>query len=477
MEDSETRIRTDTEATKGLQIALLILLSILFTISLPTLWLGISPELSFFSFLSEWQILGSLGTTLAIFSGIIAYVFGWNPQGRALHWFRERILLNVLRSSIALVIANTLLLAVIYLEATFLYGFSSPPNNPVVDAIYADNYAAADRELGSAILNDENIATLFFVNDSIRQQSFSMSQDADKELCRVYLNYFENKQQLFTPIWQRHIQSYAQASCMQALENPKAAVAFYEKSRLYARWLGPEYERRTGRNIAAIYFSDHNGSAGISGNNERHRYIISLIGSDSNETAQRMVGSSYYLLGEYSKAIETWNALLSSIAASQSIERKRIFNNIALAYTALHQNSLALTKVEEGLQLPFSEANESERREQVRLLSTKTIIQLNANSCTSAKTAWNTRNKLKQQEISKCTSLISAQILACENVFSNRNGIIESLLIGVGQDPDSFSDHTAEALNSIIEQAEKTFTDCYLGLRFNTLSVKKAVLH
>ena len=462
---------------KNLQIALLILLSVAFATSLPTLWLGVSPELTLLSFLSGWQIFGSLGTTLAIYSGIIAYVFGWNPQGKALHWFRENILLKALTSSATLVTANTLLLALLLLEASFLYGFRAPLNNPVVDAIYAENYAAADRELASIELSEDRIATLFFVNDSIRQQFFSTSQNADKDLCRVYLNYFSKTKQLFSPIWHRYIQAYAQASCMQVLENPKAAVAFYEKSRLYARWLGPEEERRTARKIAAIYFSDNNGTIGISGSNERYRYIISLLGSDSNETAQRMVGSSYYLLGEYSKAIETWNVLLSSIAATQSIERKKIINNIALAYTALHQNSLALAKVEEGLQIPFSESNENDRREQIRLLSTKTLVELNANSCASARTTWDTRNRLKQQDLSKCTSLISAQVLACGSSANNKAKIVESLLIGVAQDPVSFRDHTTEALSAIIEQAEKTFTGCYLGLRFNVNSVKQVVLN
>jgi sulfur relay (sulfurtransferase) complex TusBCD TusD component (DsrE family) len=461
---------------KSLQIALLILLSAAFAISLPTLWLGISPEMSLFSFLSGWQVVGSLATTLAIYSGVIAYVFGWNPQGTALHWFREKILLKALRSSATLVTANALLLTLISLETSFLYGFSAPPNNPVVDAIYAENYAAADRELASIELADGHIATLFFINDSIRQQFFSTSQNADKDMCRVYLNYFSKTRLLFTPIWHRYMQAYAQASCMQVLENSKSAVAFYEQARLYARWLGHEEERRTARKIAAIYFSDNNDTAGISGSSERYRYIISLVGADSNEAAQRMVGSSYYLLGEYSNAIETWSTQLLSIAVTQATERKKIINNIALAYTALHQNSLALAKIEEGLQLTFSVSNENERREQIRLLSTKTLVELNANSCNSARITWDTRNRLKQQELSKCSSLIGVQVLACGNAANDRGKIIESLLIGVGQDPSSFKDHTTEAVSAIIKQAEKTFSNCYLGLKFNADSVKQAVL-
>jgi tetratricopeptide (TPR) repeat protein len=462
---------------KYLQIALLFLLSVAFAISIPTLWLGVSPELSLLSFLSGWQVFGSLTTTLAIYTGIIAYIFGWDPHSKALHWFRENVLLRSLHSVATLATVNVILLVFILLEASFLYGFFVSPNRSIVDAIYAENYAAADRELASVDIPGNRIAALYFVNDSIRQQFFSTSQNADKNLCRVYLNYFSRTNQIFTPIWHRYMQAYAQASCMQVLENPKAAVAFYEQSRLYARWLGPEEERRTARKIATIFFYDNNGAAGISAHSERYRYIITLIGSDSNETAQRMVGSSYYLLGEFSKAIETWETLLSSISTTQAIERKRLINNIALAYTALHQKSLALVKVEEGLQLPFSESNESERREQIRLLSTKTLVELNGNSCISARTSWDARNKLKQQDLSKCTSLIGAQVLACGNVSSNRSEIISSLLIGVGQDPSSFKDYTTEALSAIIEQAEKTFTDCYLGLRFDANSVKQAVLN
>ena len=197
--------------------------------------------------------------------------------------------------------------------------------------------------------------------------------------------------------------------------------------------------------------------------------------STSKEVAQRLVGESYYSLGEYSKAIETWEAMLLSLSTKQIAERKKTINSIALAYIALLQNSQALAKIEEGLRLQYSEKIDTERREQSRLLSTKASIELSSNLCSEASTTWDSKNILGYQETSKCRSLINAQVLSCSTSADNKGEIIDSLFIGVGQDPSSFRDNKPEALSAIIRQAEQMFKDCYLGLRFNSNNVKRAV--
>lgn len=85
-----------------------------------------------------------------------------------------------------LVAANTIILVFILLELSFLHTLRLPPNNFVIDAIYAENYAAADRALASTELPDDLIATLFFVNDAMRQQFFQQAKMRTK-ICAEYI--------------------------------------------------------------------------------------------------------------------------------------------------------------------------------------------------------------------------------------------------------------------------------------------------
>jgi len=100
------------------------------------------------------------------------------------------------------------------------------------------------------------------------------------------------------------------------------------------------------------------------------------------------------------------------------------------------------------------------------LLSTKTLNLLSQEKCKDAISTWEYRNSFRQQQLSKCTALISAQVLACDQELDQNNKLIESVLIGVGQDPGSFEDYTEAAIRSLADQANTTFSSCYLGLRF-----------
>ena len=57
--------------------------------------------------------------------------------------------------------------------------------------------------------------------------------------------------------------------------------------------------------------------------------------------------------------------------------------------------------------------------------------------------------------------------------------IILLLLVNLtvpGQDPSSFIDRTPEAVMSLVQQASLKFSECYIGLSFDTLGFEKAAL-
>lgn len=456
-----------------LHVTLFTLLTVGFVTTVLALWLGLSPELPMLEFLSGWQVLGSLTSTFAIYVGLIAYVFGWNPRNRFLQWLRTRLLLPFTSKLSPLIVMVVLLLLVVAAETTFLLGFDNSHRNPVVDAVWAENYAAADRELTSLDATSKEIAELYFVNDAIRQEFFSTSQSADKELCRIYSSYFSRRNVLFSDAWTRYMLTYAHASCRQVLEDPQKAIELYRHGMKIARWLGPEEQGRTARKIATIYFYNNNVTTGFNTDEERYQQIIALVGSDSNEIAQRMLGASYYLIGEYTKATEIWTILLRSVPDDKPIERKKILNNLALAYAAQHQLKLALRIVDEGIAISYKEANEQQRREQVRLLSTRTLVQLKQGNCAQASTTWEERNSMRRQQLSKCTALLSAEVVACTGSENAVNETVRHLLLGIGQDPDNFVDFTSDALNSVVDQAQILFEKCYLGLTLNTEGIRR----
>ena len=458
-----------------LQVTLFTLLTVGFVATVLVLWLGLSPELPLLEFLSGWHVFGSLTSTLAIYVGLMAYVFGWNPRNRFLQWFRTRLLLPLTSKLSPLIVMVVLLLVVVAAETTFLLKFDSPHRNSVVDAVWAENYAAADRELASLDATSEEISELYFVNDAIRQEFFSTSQSANKELCRIYSSYFSRRNLLFSDAWTRYMLTYAHASCRQVLEDPQTAIELYRHSMKVARWLGPEEQGRTARKIATIYFYSNNVTTGFNTNEERYRRIIALVGADSNETAQRMLGASYYLIGEYAKAADIWTQLLRSVPAEKKTERKKILNNIALAYAAQHQLKLSLRTVDEGIAISYMKTNERQRREQVRLLSTRTLVQLKQGDCAQAGTTWEERNSIRRQQLSKCTALLSAEVAACTGSENAASETVRHLLHGIGQDPDSFVDFTSDALNSVIGQSQIIFEKCYLGLTLDTEGIRRVL--
>lgn len=458
------------------QTLVLLLFTAVFAVSLPYLWLGVWPDLDFIQYLSNWQIYGTVLSSIAIYAGVAAYVFGWNPQAESLAWLRRAVILPALTKASTLLILIFVLAGILVVESKFIYHFDKEYSTNVVSMIWAENYAGADRLIGETNKTSSEIAELFFINDSIRQQFFSTSQNADKELCRIYANYFSSRNVNFEGAWPRYLIRYAYASCMQVLENPKNSIIQYKKALRLARWINPNEERRTSRKIAAIYFYDSNGVSGIKDRQERLREIVQLLGTDSNPTAQRMLGTSYYLLGEYAKASETWNELLATMGDNEGIEKKKILNNISLAYNAQFQYALAMKKVNKGLSILFDKNNEKERREQIRLLSTKTLTLIAQDNCENAKSVWDYRNSLKQQQLSKCTSLITTQVLSCNHAVGHEKELIESVLIGVGQDPKSFIDYTVPAMSSLVEQADTIFASCYLGLKYPKDKVSGAVM-
>ena len=453
------------KAMRPFKIATIFLSVTAFFLGIVTVWMALFPELFFTEYLMRWEVAGTLVSITIAFLSLLASPF--------------RSLGVQIRNGLAKRgPLSFLLIALVCVQAAgvdFVLRFDDPYATRITRSILDGNYVEADRELGSVDYSADKIAYLHMVNGAISQDFFSTNQSADENLCRVYVNYFQKRNVLFGTAWERYLGKYALASCARVLGSNADAIRMYQDAGRLARWIATDEERRAERRLAAVYLYDRQGTAGITDPAQRYRRVVDLLGTDSHPTAQRMRGSAYYLLGDFARATETWSKFLPSMPEDEAIERKMLHNNLAMAYAALKQFRLALDVVEEGISLPFDEDNQTERREQVRLMSTKALSLLADENCSRAESTWKLRNALTRQPLGSCSSLISAQIHACNGSLENQEQVLADVLVGIGQQPEEFRDRTEAALMALVDQAESAFASCYLGLTFDAGSVRSAM--
>ena len=460
--------------TKFLQWLVFLLITAVSVAMAPYLWLGFSPERSFLEFLSGWQIIGLIGGIVAAYTTMVAFLFGWDPRVKFGAWVRSHLVLPLLLRKDRLIIICLVLVVILVVQLNFLIGFSQIANVDLKRLLEVEDFAAVDKELEDNRAEDRDY--WFVVNDSMRQQFFSTSQNADENECRNHLQYLESSSLSFKPAWHRFFAFFAMASCRQVLDDPRKSLEHYYAAASIARFLDGDDVKLINRKIAAVYLYDSDQQTDIADDKQRYNKIITLVAEDEGYTAQRILGSAYFFLGEFLRAAEIWNKSLVKEIDLPPIERKKLLNNISIAYSKAYQLQLAINKAREGADIPFETDSEVERREQVRVLSTLSGALLAAGHCDQANINWDSRNELKLQDLSQCTSLFEVQIRACQKPIKDYESFLASLLFGVGQDPSSFIDRTPESLNSLVQQAELKYTECYLGLTFNTEQVSEAAL-
>lgn len=464
-----------------LQIIALAAISFLFASSVCASWLGISPEGSFLDFIRQTGILLPLIGLLTIYGSSLAFILGWRPNVALANWFRMRVIVPAFTQPHWLLITTFIFLAAGSATSLFIFGFSATNDKDIFDAILAEDFDRADQLIVRARFSNERLDDFKLFNDSERQLYFKSTGDADQNSCRKYYAYFDKRRAIFQSAWTRYLFDLSLAACLDVLDDPKNALAQYQHALKLSRWLGPEQTRLSARRIAALYLRDNEGYSDIPDLTARLHRVLALLATDPDETAIRMRGAAQYLLGQYSKAAQEWEKALGATKAQSDIERKKLLNNLALTYTKLGQNTLALAKADAGLGLSFDATDERQRREQIRLLSTKLDILRAKGDCRGALDVFAERDELKQQDRSPCTALIEAQVRACaadrgDASPGNLEKMLDALLFGVGQNASSFVDFTKDALTALVNQGDLKFKACYIGLHFDRATVEDAVL-
>ena len=459
---------------KSLQWLFFISITAMTLVMPPFLWLGLAPEKTFLEFISGWQTIGVVGSIVATYAAIVAFLFGWDPRAVFGSWARRNIVLPVVTGKKSILILCCILIFVIFAQIYFIYSFNKVHYPILKEYLVAEDFDSADKLIEGGRVSGKKFWST--VNDAMRQQFFSTSQGADDDECRKHLVSLENTSLAFQRAWYRYFADFATASCRQVLDDPKKSLAYYKKALDVARFLSKDDAQLIKRKMAAIYLYDKDNQTDITDEKERYNKVITLVTEDMDFSAQRILGSAYYLLGEYAKAAEIWNRMLERSTGLTSIEEKRLLNNISLAYQKGHQYQLAINVAKTGIAKVFDIHNEAERREQIRILSTLSQAYTENNQCDLANSTWDERNKIRLQELSPCTSLLDVQIRSCQNPVNNYETFLSSLLTGVGQRPETFIDRTPLALQSLVEQAELKFRECYLGLTFRKEDVMNAVM-
>lgn len=463
---------------KFLQIATLAALTLFGIAALPSAWVSMGPELDFFAFLAQTAVLSPLVTIATTTIAIWAFILGWDPTQKFLQKARATVINRVFMSNRAMIAIIIFCIAGVILFISNHYTITKSKNE-ILNLVLQENYDAADLELAKINLSASEFADLYVITNATRQLTRKAGQAGDQAECRIYVNYIEGRGTTFMPLWTRYLMQQAKSSCLQVLDNPGQAAAELEKAKRIASWLSDYESRRVSRILARIYLQDKNGTAGIKDKDERLQRIVALISTDPDRSAIRMLGSARFEQGDYSQAIELWSKSLGS--ETDQKETKKLKNNIALAYASLSQFEKAFGIVSAALDIPYTESEEDQRREQIRLLSTGASIEATRKHCKQASELWQKRLGMMHQDKPKCAWLIEAQVENCtegSNDLSsgNRERIIESLLQGIGQSSEDFRDRTPAALSELVKQADLRFKECYVGLKFQADTITKAIL-
>lgn len=464
-----------------LQITCLTIISVFFGVSAYAAWLGLGPEQSFLDFIKRTGTILPLIGLLTIYGSFLAFILGWKPNVALANWVRARVVVPAFSQVRWLLSISVVVLIVLITIINFITSFSVKYNSEIIDAILNENFDLADKLIASKELSTDRIADLYFFNDSERQSYFRSTGDPDPNLCRLYHAYFETRRHIFQPVWTRYAFHLSKGACLTVLDDPKNALNEYEHALKLTHWLGAEQQRLTSRRIAALYLRDSKGYSDIPDKTARMKRVLALLATDPDATAVRMRGTALYFQGNYSKAAQEWEEALLVITSKDNVEKKKLLNNIGLAYRRTDQNSLAMERIEAGLALPFDVDDESQRREQVRLLASKMNILRNQRRCRAALGIFEERERLKQQERSPCTALIETQLRACivdktDHSLSDRKQMLEALLFGIRQDAASFVDYTEQALTALVDQSTIKFDECYIGLQYDRDTVRRAIL-
>ena len=463
------------------QITCLAILSVLFVVSIFAAWLGLGPEQNFLEFMKRAGTILPLIGLLTIYGSFLAFILGWKPNVALANWVRTNVVVPVfLRIRWLLAISGIFLFALAAVTS-FIFSFKVKHDAEIVAAILNENFDRADQLIASQELSTRRIADLYFFNDSERQSYYRSTGDPDPNLCRLYHAYFEARRHVFQPVWTRYAFHLSKGACLSVLDDPKNALAEYQRALKLTRWLSADQKRLTARRIAALYLRDNKGYSDIPDQTARLKRVLALLATDPDATAVRMRGTALYLLGEYSKAAQEWEQALRVVAPEDYIQKKRLLNNLGLAYRRIDQNALAMERIESGLALPYDVKDERQRREQIRLLASKLNVLRNQRRCRAALDVFEERERLKLQERSPCTALIETQIRACivnqaEHTPSDRKQLLDALLFGIRQDAASFVDYTKQALTGLVDQSAIKFNECYLGLQYDRDSVERAIL-
>ncbi len=463
---------------KYLQIATLAALTLLGVAALPSAWVSFGPDLDFFAFLAQASVLSPLVTIVTTVIAVWAFILGWDPTQKFLQKARGAVVGRIFMSNRAMIaIIGICTIAIIALIAN--YYTITKSKHEIFNLVLQENYDAADLELAKLNLGASEFADLYVITNATRQLTRKAGQAGDQAECRIYLNYIDGRSPAFMPLWNRYLMLQAKSSCLQVLDNSGQAASELEKARKLTGWLSDYESRRVSRILARIYLQDKNGTAGIKDKDERLQRIVALISTDPDRSAIRMLGSARFEQGDFSQAIELWSKSLGS--ENDPKEIKKLKNNIALAYSSMSQLEKAAGIVSAALNIPFSDSEEDQRREQIRLLSTGASIEATRKHCKQASELWEKRLSLMHQDKPKCAWLIEAQVENCTEDGSSpsdkrRERVIEGLLQGIGQSSEDFKDRTPAALTELVKQADLRFKECYVGLKFQADAITKAVL-
>lgn len=447
------------------------------------IWLGIWPDQSLAEFLKGWQAYAVFGVMISTPLVVISYFAGEDVKSRILKTTREKVLVPCFstpgRSARTLVALGAALGG----QVAFLLHFYRAAEQEYAKLLFDADPIAAQNHATLRLPVSRVDGFLWEVAEAAVQAEQRISRNENPDTTRAVVKRLAERRECFRPAIYRYLLAYGRMKAAMVLENLPEALAQARQMERMGRFLSEEDVRRGTFTQGQVYFADREGVLSGRRPDDSLAAAIRIFQNDDSTAAQRTLGGCYYLNNRVEEAMTVWERARAAASAKDTVERKRLLNNLAMGYAVLKQLATARKTVDEGLALPFEENREKERREQIRLLATKAAVCAELKDIATARVAWNEREKLKVDEGSACTFALQAQLLASECLNESklerqmwvRAQLWFALAGAAGLKPAALEMDSPEARSALMSKAASKFNSCYRGLTFDTATVEKAL--
>ena len=478
-----------------LQLGFFVFIFVIYILSFFLLWLGFYPGDVFAEIVSKWALVTPFVALLAPLLSFVVFVLGYDPRVTWLQRIRV-YLLSLLQATRPLVVTLSILLLIAVIHGLWLSRLLARPAGESFRLLMNGDFERAAELAEGKEASYRSARLIWLVAEAEIEAKRKLSTSDNPTEMTALQKELSMLDTSFAPLWHRYLARYGLGRLAFCRKDLDGIDLHFERAARMSRWFDSSMPESTKRAQAENIFSLSREEADSARSKQYVEKAKMILQDDFSIPSQRLLGSIYYVEGDFGGAFRTWQAILDrdiqtrkrGLELPDSVERKKLQNNMALARLQQSQPSAALKVVEKGLLEPWDGNLEPQRTEQVRLLSTKVLCLLALNRPADALKVFEDRtqisDQLRDEGVTTGSLLLKANILAANwrlmaGSNPNRKKAAEEILhcLLLAQDPKrdvhAFTDHSTKAYGGLIAEVKTLWR--WNGIIFDENGCKQAI--